>query len=268
MIRIPNIQEIDICIYNNYSIDSIAAAWIVKLKFPKVVLINNNNNMYDLEHYSNKNIIFVGMQPQFTNITNLSLIAKYIIIIDHQKLIYEYSFGNDNIYFLTSKKKAACQIVWDFYFYEKITFCWFVKYMCEKLYNNKIDTKMLENINEETFLNYITEENKYTYEYEMTLNNENNTTRPWFIDYIGNKYLHNYNVLESPRINQLVNNITFDKLNRLLNSSYGWVDYDDENNIIFMSNNYMENYNKLMYDSIEISNDNNLEISNEENLNN
>ena len=42
MIRIPNLQEIDICIYNNYSIDSITAAWIVKLKFPKVVLINNS----------------------------------------------------------------------------------------------------------------------------------------------------------------------------------------------------------------------------------
>ena len=247
MIRIPNIQDIDICIYTENSIDSIASAWIVKLKFPKAVLINYSSDInYDDKTYGNKNIIFVGLHPQFFKKNNLSLFAKYIIIIDHKKLIYEYSFNNENIYFLTSEKKSACQIVWDFYFYEKITFCWFVKYMCEKLYNNKIDTKMLENINEESFLNYIIEENKYTYEYEMILNNENNTSRPWFIDYIGNKYLHQYNVLESSKINELINNITIDKLNLLLNNSYGCIDYDDEKNIIFISNEYMENYTKLM----------------------
>ena len=47
-------------------------------------------------------------------------------------------------------------------------------------------------------------------------------------------------------INNYYSNITIDKLNLLLNNSYGCIDYDDEKNIIFISNEYMENYTKLM----------------------
>ena len=155
MLPIPNMQNIDYIIYDNDCNDSIVAAWSAGLKFPSAIKYMKEN-INDI-NYINKNILFLGIHIEYNKLIELSKLCNFIVLLESINLIENYTIPDDiiNIYIINDHDRSSSQITWDFYFYGEIEFCWYVKFMAEKLNNNKINEKMIELTNEKDFLKII-----------------------------------------------------------------------------------------------------------------
>lgn len=125
----------DIIIYHTQCSDGIVCAWIAKKTQPKAKYISYKAGCVPRCEFSDKNILFMDISPNFDQLLGYICNNKKIVIIDHHKTAQDNMklLGDkpDNLELHIDMDKAGCQLTWEYFNNDK-TKPWFIDYVADR----------------------------------------------------------------------------------------------------------------------------------------
>jgi oligoribonuclease NrnB/cAMP/cGMP phosphodiesterase (DHH superfamily) len=147
------IQIFDIIIYHTQCSDGIVCAWIAKKTQTKSKYISYKAGCVPRCEFSDKNILFMDISPNFDQLLGYICNNKKIVIIDHHKSaldnIKQLGDKPENLELHIDMNKAGCQLAWEYFFHDK-PIPWFIDYIADRdLWTWKLENS--KNINTALF---------------------------------------------------------------------------------------------------------------------